>query len=398
MGWRIALWLALLLGALAFLFLVRGVLLPFILAFLIAALLEPTVGSLAKRGVPRPVSVLGVMGAFFTIVLLVVIFFAPAVTRQVGNLTGRLEELVTTLTREDPNDNFFLRWDPAVQVEAEAKASTVDTFLATYADQLDRFGLPTTQRGLIDQYVEPQRPQIAKSVRALVDSMFGAARGLASQVALLVPVPIIVFLILSDVDGIKRRLLALVPPSLQKGTKAITTDIGQVFFSYLRGISTVVMVFILAQSLVFMAFGVPYGILLGLLTGVLYLIPMIGNILSSVILFFVIGLSGVSGNNFFTLPSPWLFAALIMVVFFLISQVFDQILTPRIVGDAVGLHPVGSMFVVFCGGALFGLPGMVLAFPLAGSIKVIVDRLLRVTSSSPETIGLPAVPLRHRSG
>ena len=63
------------------------------------------------------------------------------------------------------------------------------------------------------------------------------------------------------------------------------------------------------------------------------------------------------------------------------------------VGNSVGLSPVVSMFVIFCGGALFGLPGMLIAFPLAGSVKVILDRLLRITSSSPEGLGAPVVPL-----
>ena len=65
-------------------------------------------------------------------------------------------------------------------------------------------------------------------------------------------------------------------------------------------------------------------------------------------------------------------------------------------GNAVGLHPIVSMFVIFRGGALFGLPGMILAFPVAGSIKVILDRLLAVTNKTERELILPELPLRHR--
>jgi predicted PurR-regulated permease PerM len=56
-----------------------------------------------------------------------------------------------------------------------------------------------------------------------------------------------------------------------------------------------------------------------------------------------------------------------------------------------------SMFVIFSGAALFGLIGMIIAFPLAGAVKVVLDRLIRVTSFSTETLDLPPVPLRHRA-
>ncbi|MEJ5169530.1 MAG: AI-2E family transporter, partial [Fimbriimonadales bacterium] len=71
---------------------------------------------------------------------------------------------------------------------------------------------------------------------------------------------------------------------------------------------------------------------------------------------------------------------------------------PRVVGRSVGLHPLVSMFVILSGGALFGILGMLLAFPIAGSLKVVLDRLLRVTSQTTSAATLPAVPLRHRSG
>jgi predicted PurR-regulated permease PerM len=77
--------------------------------------------------------------------------------------------------------------------------------------------------------------------------------------------------------------------------------------------------------------------------------------------------------------------------------VFDHLIYPQMVGNSVGLSPVLSMFVIFCGGALFGLPGMLIAFPLAGSVKIVLDRLMNVTLVTQESLDLPPIPLRHRT-
>lgn len=85
------------------------------------------------------------------------------------------------------------------------------------------------------------------------------------------------------------------------------------------------------------------------------------------------------------------------LVYLVCHLIFDNMVYPRLVGGSVGLHPVVSMFVIFSGGALFGLVGMIIAFPLAGAVKVILERLLRVTTVQPDMLGLPPVPLRHRA-
>ena len=135
----------------------------------------------------------------------------------------------------------------------------------------------------------------------------------------------------------------------------------------------------------------------GVLFGATYLIPYIGPAISWTTLFLVVGLSGQNHVRFLEFGSPWAAAAVIVIVFMVFDRGFDMLVFPRIIGKAVGLHPVVSMFVIFCGAALFGLVGMIIAFPLAGAVKVVLDRLIRVTSFSSETLELPAVPLRHRA-
>lgn len=151
------------------------------------------------------------------------------------------------------------------------------------------------------------------------------------------------------------------------------------------------------MSILLEVIGAPYSVLLGVLFGALYLVPYLNVLISGSLLVVVTGLSGRTSGLLFHQTNPWSFALILLVIYILVHFTYDSLVYPRVVGKAVGLDPVVSMFVIFSGGALFGLVGMIIAFPLAGSVKVILDRLIRITSASQEVLALPSVPIRHRS-
>ena len=189
-----------------------------------------------------------------------------------------------------------------------------------------------------------------------------------------------------------------IPPSIRAETLSIIREIGEVFVKYLRGVTLTIIAYMAVMAIVLSILGAPYSVLLAILFGALYIIPMVGPLINALTLFLVTGLSGTTGNMLFDLGSSWGFAILVTVLYLGCSTLFDQLVYPNMVGRAVGLHPLVSMFVVFSGAALFGLVGMILAFPLAGSVKVILERLLKVTSSAHSgDLNLPVVPLRHRT-
>ncbi|HTQ11421.1 MAG TPA: AI-2E family transporter, partial [Fimbriimonadaceae bacterium] len=142
---------------------------------------------------------------------------------------------------------------------------------------------------------------------------------------------------------------------------------------------------------------VPYAVLLGVIFGAVYLIPYLNGIICMASIVLVTGLSTKSGDFFLHFSSSWTFGIVAAILYMAVHLIFDNVVYPRLVGGSVGLHPVVSMFVIFSGGALFGLVGMIIAFPLAGAVKVILERLIRVTTDQSDALGLPAVPLRHRA-
>jgi len=188
-----------------------------------------------------------------------------------------------------------------------------------------------------------------------------------------------------------------IPPQIRAETLDLFKSIGQVFENYLRGVTIAVLLYMGGAAAILTILGAPYSVLLGILFGALYLIPYIGPLLSWITLFLVVGLSGDTSVLSFQFGSSWAAAAATVAGYMVFDRGFDMFVYPRIVGRSVGLNPIVSMFVVFSGGALFGIVGMLFAFPLAGAVKVVLDRLIRVTSKQFEGLDLPAVPLRHRA-
>lgn len=396
-GWRILLWVVIVLAAVFFLYLVRGILFPFLASFIIAAILEPAVRRLRLRGMSRRGAVTTACVVFFGISIGLIVAVLPAIVNQAGNMHSELSTLVADWTQENPDENFYVRWRAPILAEEPDQVSAVDRILAPYSGTLTKFGLPTTQREIMNQYVEPERPKLAGAVQSWVLSFLGLFSEIFSHLLFLLFIPILVPLILMEYDDFKKTGPKWIPPAIRQTAISLMSEIGEVFFNYLRGISLVVLLYTAAQTVVMLLFGVPYGLLLGPIFGALYLIPYIGNIISAITLFLLLGFTNVSGNFMFSLSNTWAYAGLVTGIYLAVGWTFDHLIYPQMVGNSVGLSPVISMFVIFAGGALFGLPGMLIAFPLAGSVKVVLDRLIRVTSSNTDGLDLPSVPLRHRT-
>lgn len=383
---------------LGFLYLVRGILLPFVVSFIVATLLEPPVRKLRLRGLSRLWAVSVVFAAFFIGVTAVGLLVAPSMVSQVDRLGRKIDDLTTSIARADESSNFYVRWNPVLQAERGGAITQIDAILLPYRDQLERWNLPSSQQQIVAQYIEPRRGQIANAVKVGFNSFFGILGSLASQLLFAILIPIIIWMLLMDMEDFRRRSPRWIPPSIRSQTLALMSEIGGVFTRYLRGVATVIFLYMVTSAILLSLLNVPYAILLGIVFGALYMIPYIGNIISLLVIFLITGMSGVQGTFFLpAFANAWAFAAVATLIYFVFGSVFDHLVYPQLVGNSVGLNGVVSLFVILCGGALFGLVGMLLAFPLAGAAKVILDRLIKVTSITTDSLALPSVPIRHRS-
>lgn len=395
-AWRVLLWIGLVALLLGFLWLVRGILLPFVLCLIVAALLDPSVRWLTRKGVPKQAAIVIMVGAFFGGVLLVGAVALPTITKQVTGISSTAQSLTRSIVEDGQRDNFFVRWNPDnVAARSSSFSGNIDRVLAKYGSTLEELGLPSTRRGLIDQYVDKNRSKLTGMIQGAFDGLFGVVTAAFQNFFWLFLVPVIVTMLLSEMETVKQRGPRWIPPAIRRQTLMLWNDISGVFFNYLRGMSLLILYFSIAQTTMLFSMNLPYALLLGVIFGTFYLIPIIGNMISAVSIFLIMGFTGTAGTAAFSVGNPWAYGAFTAVLYLVIGGMFDTFVVPKVVGNSVGLSPVISIFVVMCGQALFGLPGMVIAFPTAGAIKVILDRLLKITSST-DALVLPVTPLRHK--
>ena len=394
--WRVLLWVGLVVLLLGFLYQVRGILLPFVLCLVIAALLDPSVRWLRRKGMKKGLAVIVMVTAFFGSVALAGSIALPTIARQIAGITTSVQSLTQTIAEDGQRDNYFVRWDPEnVVARSNSPSGTVDQLLARYSTTLEELGLPSTRRGLIDQYVSKNRSKITGIIQGLFDGLFGVVTSAFANIFWLFLIPVIVTMLLNEMETVKARSPRWIPPAIRRQTLALWNDISAVFFSYLRGMSLLILYFSVVQTTMLFSMNLPYALVLGVIFGTFYLIPIIGNYISALSVFLIMGFTGTMGTMAFSVGNPWIYGGVVALMYIIIGGMFDTFVVPRVVGNSVGLSPVISIFVVMCGQALFGLPGMVIAFPVSGAIKVILDRLLKITSST-DAVVLPAVPLRHK--
>jgi len=366
------------------------------MGLLLAIVLDPVIRHLRARGLSRGISVNVVFLTFFGATTLALIWAVPIITGQVAGFSGILQEYTVKMTEADTKRSVYVHWNPVMQAEPPDAKTQIDQLIERNSDLLERLGLPTTRKGIVVRYVEPYRANLSKILQGFFGSVLSMLGTAASTAVMLIFAPLIAWLMLMDFERLRVRSAVWIPSAIRRQTIALVRDMGGVLVSYLRGVTITIGTYILAMAILLTALQTPYSLLLAIMGGVLYLVPFVGAWISIGAVFLVTGLSGKSGDWLFSLPTAWHFAGVCAFAYFVTSSIFDQIVYPRMVGRAVGLNPVVSMFVVFSGGALFGLAGMVLAFPVAGATKVMLERFQRASNQPSETVELPAIPLRHR--
>jgi predicted PurR-regulated permease PerM len=329
LGTSVSKWVVL--GALlVLLFVARGVLPPFILAGILAYVLNPLVDELALRsGVRRAVVALGV----FLVVLLLFIALLWLAGARLGSELRDLE-------REGPS----------------IIESVVDKL--TGGQTIDVLGQSITSRELgrrLDIAVRDELGTPSQAIQAITrgfDLLLGLVLVFISLAYMLV-----------DGHNFFRYALRFVPPEHRAHVQRLSTDIHHVLGRYLRGQLVLIVLMATVTFLILdFAFHLPYALWVGILTGILEIIPLIGPIAAGAIAC-TIG---------FSQGGPPV-AAAIAIVYFVLRQVEDQLVMPNVLGRAVHVHPLITIIAVLTGEKIGGVLGMILAVPIAAAIKVVLD-------------------------
>lgn len=380
--WRLSLWAALVAAALWFLWRVSGILPPFVAAWLIAAFMEPTIKKLRHAGYSRPRAVVLVFACFFLFFGLIFILVVPPLVSELRAIEQRVPEYATRVQQ------FVLDLVPS------------DRELEKHEASLAAFGLPASKEEIYDQQIKPHLQNIQNSVLTIGQTFLSRLSAVASWILMVLLTPILTFILMLEYDTIRRRTVRLIPMSIRGQSIDLFDDVGDVFTNYLKGLLVSVLIYSTLASGLFFVLGLPGALLIGALAGLLSVAPYVGVSIASIVVAIVAFASPVDGI------APWLsvggpnahvIGSLLIYVTF--DQLYGFLVLPRIAGGSVGLNLFTSFFAIASGSALFGIVGLVLAYPVAGSIKVVLERILTfVVDDRPRRqVRLPRVPLRFRA-
>jgi predicted PurR-regulated permease PerM len=325
-------WLAGLLLALIALYLLRAVLLPFVAGLALAYFLDPLCDRLEKWGCGRALATTIVLLGFGVFVVVVLLLLIPLIQAQIVGLVASLPALVAALV---------VRVEPLLQLADEHLSPQ------EMADLKSALG---GQVGSVVQWIGSALGTVLSSGLALVNIL-----------SLIFITPVVTFYMLRDWDRLVTRVDGCLPREHADVVRTQARLIDQTLAGYARGQATVCLVLGAFYSVGLSLVGLEYGLVVGLLAGVLSFVPYVGTITG-----FVTSM-GLAFGQF----SDPLSIGLVLAIF-LIGQVLEgYVLTPRLVGDRIGLHPVWVIFALLAGGALFGFVGVLLGLPAAAVVGVL---------------------------
>lgn len=342
--WQIAFWFAALACLILLLWLFNGVILPFAAAFVIAYLLDPLAVHLQRLGLNRLAATLVILFGFVVVLALILVLLVPVLTHQFAAFIQALPELLNKL-----------------QGLISGAANKLNTEFAT--PLLRKLGLRSTSMPDIKTSLNDIAGQAAGWVAGVLNSLVSHGAALISLVSLLVVTPVVAFYMLLDYHRMIAAVDGLVPPRYRGVVHQLAHQIDTTMSGFLRGQSLVCLFLGLWYGLGLSIVGVNFGLLIGITAGFLSFIPYVGSMIALVAAAIISLVQG--------WPHWTLFASAIGVV--LVGQFLEgNVISPKLVGDKVGLHPVWLIFALLAFGSLLGFTGLIIAVPVAAAVGVIL--------------------------
>ena len=335
---RNIMWLSIALFSLWFLYTIVGLLAPFVVALLFAYILHPLITKIESWGIPRWVSSLVIILFGIAVLIVIVLLVLPIAFTQFSGIL----EAASMIT------NDFTNWMFSNRMEIS----------------LRKYGISTQQ--LRDMLTTSFAPRLEVIMKGLLEGAFGLVSGLSTVVTRIVNMVIIPFLsfyVLKDFPLIRHRVKMLLPREKRGQASEYYASVDELLGRYIRGAITVAAINAVLVTLFFSIFGIQYPLVLGIVAGVLDLIPYFGLIIMLVLSVIVASFSASLVAGHMILAASTIGAL----------HIFEAaVLSPKIIGSKVGIHPVLLILSLLVFSFFLGFIGLLIAVPTTAIIIMFV--------------------------
>jgi predicted PurR-regulated permease PerM len=325
-----------------------GVILPFLIGGAIAYFLDPVADRLERMGASRVVATTIITAVAALIFVLLALLVIPSLVRQLVGLVNAapaiFSQLQVYLTREYP---WLMDNQGAVR----------DTLVA------------------IGQTIQSRGAEV-------IGGILSSARSLINAIVFVVVVPVVAFYLLLDWDEMLKRIDAILPRDHAPTIRRLAHEIDKTLAAFVRGQVSVCLILGTFYAVALMAAGLQFGLVVGAIAGLITFIPYIGALIGGAL---------AMGLALFQFWGDWLQIGLIAGIFAVGQFLEGNIITPKLVGKSVGLHPVWLIFALSAFGTLFGFVGMLVAVPIAAAFGVLVRFALESYRKSRLYLGLDSL-------
>lgn len=316
------------------LYLLAPVLTPFFAGALLAYLGDPLVDRLERRRVSRSVSVVIVFAFMLLAGFLTLLVVVPMLERQLHALVGGI-----------PRGLEWLQGALAPRVAAMLGVDVID------------FDIEGIRRALLEHW-----RQVGSLAGQFVKHLTRSGQVVLGWVSYLLLIPVVTFYLLRDWDRLVEAIDTLLPKHIQPTVARLAREIDAVLAEFLRGQVSVMLALAVLYTIGLWIVGLDLAFFVGMLAGVVSFVPYLGVIVGVVVAGFA---------AFLQFGDVWHLAA-VAAVFGVGQMIEGMVLSPLLVGDRIGLHPVAVIFAIMAGGQLFGFMGVLLALPVAAVLVVLL--------------------------
>lgn len=316
------------------LFVLKPILMPFVMGALLAYLSNPAATWLERHKVRRTFAALLVMLVFLSLLALAVMILVPLIQGQLEQFIQALPQIIDWVT-----EKLFPWLETNLGVDVSA------------------FDVNTMKQTLLDNW-----QQAGMWVRDMVIRISRSSYLLILWLANLVLIPVVMFYLLRDGRMINQQFQSILPGTAKSTYAKLLAQCDEVLSAFIRGQLIVMVAIGIVYSVGLWLAGLNFALLVGIIAGLFTIVPYLGFAVG-------LGLSIIMALVQFDSVIPLLWVLLVFAVGHVLE---NMILTPLLIGDKIGLHPVAVIFAVLAGGHLLGFVGVLLALPIAAVIMVLI--------------------------